>query len=188
MIRTLSMLQSISLTCVAFVAAMALAPPSAEASVMFEIQRLNDTEAIISGSGTYDFETLGQYSSLLGATTTGDGGVDPIFDSTMQAGALAQLAAFTSAGTVNYFIRFGALNSGALISAGSLLSGSFRTILDAETWGAIGTTGDVIASSTGALLGSYSITEAVPEPATLALMGLGLAGIGYRRQRSKKAV
>ncbi len=26
----------------------------------------------------------------------------------------------------------------------------------------------------------------VPEPATLALMGLGLAGIGYGRQRSKK--
>jgi hypothetical protein len=29
--------------------------------------------------------------------------------------------------------------------------------------------------------------QSVLEPATLALMGLGLAGIGYRRHRSKKA-
>ena len=177
MIRTLSMLRSISLTCIAFVAAMALAP-SAQATVIFEIQRLSDTEAVISGGGTYDFDTLGSYSSLLGATTTGDSGIDSIFDSTMKAGLLDQLAAFTSAGSVDYFIRFGLFNSGDMISAGSLLSGSFRTILDAEIWGAIGTTGDVVASSTGARLGSYSIVAAVPEPTTLALMGLGLAGIG----------
>jgi len=30
--------------------------------------------------------------------------------------------------------------------------------------------------------------SSIPEPATLALMGLGLAGIGYRRHRSKIAV
>ncbi len=34
---------------------------------------------------------------------------------------------------------------------------------------------------------NIAFTPAVPEPATLALMGLGLAGIGYRRHRSKIA-
>ena len=32
-----------------------------------------------------------------------------------------------------------------------------------------------------------TVRASIPEPATLTLMGLGLAGIGYRRQRSKKA-
>jgi len=36
---------------------------------------------------------------------------------------------------------------------------------------------------------NQAIPPTIPEPATLALMGLGLAGIGYqRRRRSKKAV
>ena len=30
-------------------------------------------------------------------------------------------------------------------------------------------------------------SESIPEPTTLALMGLGLAGIGYRRRQLKKA-
>ena len=32
----------------------------------------------------------------------------------------------------------------------------------------------------------YSTSQSIPEPATLTLIGLGLAGIGYRRHRSKK--
>ena len=34
---------------------------------------------------------------------------------------------------------------------------------------------------------NWDLGAQVPEPATLALMGLGLAGIGYRRHRNKKA-
>ena len=39
----------------------------------------------------------------------------------------------------------------------------------------------------GHALDNLNFTAAVPEPATLALMGLGLAGIGYRRKRKLAA-
>ena len=39
-----------------------------------------------------------------------------------------------------------------------------------------------------AFSGQWVLRQQVPEPATLALMGLGLAGIGCRRQRNKTAL
>jgi len=32
--------------------------------------------------------------------------------------------------------------------------------------------------------GAWAIRQQIPEPTTLALMGIGLAGIGYRRYRT----
>jgi len=32
--------------------------------------------------------------------------------------------------------------------------------------------------------GAWTIRQQIPEPTTLALMGIGLAGIGYRRYRT----
>ncbi len=45
-----------------------------------------------------------------------------------------------------------------------------------------------LTTSRDGVLDNVSVTASVPEPTTLTLMGLGLAGIGYKRHRSKKVV
>ena len=83
-----------------------------------------------------------------------------------------------------------AIPGGTSASDFLLVSGSFNT--GART--SISVSFAIDGSGTGAAINSvddfYFISEAangqVPEPATLALMGLGLAGIGYQRRRSKK--
>ena len=178
------MIRSFSLASAALIAALAIAP-RAEAVVYFEIERLSDTEAKVTGSGVFDIETPGSYLSLAGATSVGDGGTDPLSDSTMTAGPLDLGGVFTAAGTTNYFMRFGEFLSDAVIPEDSVLAGMFSTILDSETWGAVGTSGNVLASTTGALLGSYSIvaTSAVPLPAGGVLLLTGLMGLAAARRK-----
>jgi len=69
----------------------------------------------------------------------------------------------------------------------------FATTLAAFTSGdgssadAFGTLTSTFQDSTGLAAASTAGSTTAPEPATLALIGLGLAGIGYGRHRSKKA-
>jgi hypothetical protein len=132
-------------------------------------------------------------SFLIAAGATGvDGTASNIFSAQYSGANAGGIRVYDSTGTF--------LNAIALGLPASSISGmSYDAGLD-QFWVATGFGDDMIRqyASDGTLLNSFAaqsswingltvVTSAVPEPATLALMGLGLAGIGYRRQRSKIA-
>ncbi len=94
---------------------------------------------------------------------------------------------FTVSGSVSYDVWW-SVDPGGTIAGASWTPVPSTGVLGPGQY-SIGMWGDApILSSTGGYirLDLISIAESVPEPTTLALMGLGLAGIGFRRRRIKQ--
>ena len=118
------------------------------------------------GGGT---EGLGYDGTLLWAIGDSLIGVDPLTG--------AQVANIPNAANGCSFTGTGIADAGPGQLALGCTNGDWYVVSDAD--------GSVLVSGNNGLnmygLGNIS---AVPEPATLALMGLGLAGIGYRRKKA----
>ena len=153
---------------------------AANATLLFQLQRIDDSTVVLSGTGTTPF--AGGVLRFSGVASTGNFGLDSHTGDLMMDGI----------GVDAVFI---AVSSSALVvdflggwSPGATPSGSETIILDVETWVPVGSSGSIFDSVGVNVQGTWEMTSPVPEPTTLAIFGLGLAGLGFFMTRRRRVV
>lgn len=180
--------------------ALFLVPASANATLLIEIQRINDTTGIVSGSGTVPVGPQGFSSSTVSLRSPfaiGPSGTENdqiITASTMQIGGhpvvISNLFGQAAPGSGGFpWISFSV--SGGPLVAGDALTGSFTFELPAAfSLAAVGSIGNVSwgLANTGTGAGSWTMVAeatAISAPASIALLGFGVLGLGFARRRMR---
>ncbi|MBK4736324.1 PEP-CTERM sorting domain-containing protein [Noviherbaspirillum pedocola] len=178
---------------------------AAHASIVFSIERTSDTTAVLTATGSLDagisaplngnehFLTFqNPYGNAL-STYQNDGALQ---SSTLTAGGQIIDFSYTVGPGYNFSgvgtqgLYMGNSNFNTLFSNGQTVTGSaYLSLPDGDIFADVGSSGNVYWGTGPAdAIGSYQIVDpnAVPEPTTVALLGLGLMGVAVSRRKSAK--